>query len=581
MSQKRCLIIALTPLETTLEALMALRAATQVYPFLELHLLVQQDQARLIESVPWIESVSSLPRVPRGESEFFDREVKATVRELRQQKWDYLINWTFSEAGSYLNVLIPAKVKFGYSRSSDQKLSACDGWTQFIQGIVLTGVDQNIHLTDILTTQFLTALQIHEGEPKESTHSPLLHKGFFSVRANLSLLEPLTQDPARKWMLVDLTQMPAGWEVVDWAEFATYLLSKHPEYGVLGVGHDAETVDQFRELVQDCIDVDDSRLIGRVVLPGSPEWVTLLSRCTWTVSQNTAQIQLASILGTRVLNLSVHPYRHRIFGPYGNGHYVISPQSTSLESPSSEAVYSVWSYGSQEWSHRRQISLECHIRRLGFWDHFDQLSVARSRIRNSTDGGGVVYEAQLERPHSISDWTAQIYGQIARTWYCGWTPPVAQELERKNLSPELIQRVRKVRDATSVLKKVCNEAQRTAIELQGKSQRLRSDRLMPIETRQEIQNLGKKLAELDQLVIRLAEAEATLSGFAQMSRVMMHNLKGSAISDLSEESAQNYQHLLQGITIFEQWVEATLNLVKPTAVPLEAQNIHESNPNPS
>ena len=57
----RCLVIQLTRLGDTLQSLMALRAAKQLYPHLEIHFLARERFAAAAKRTPWIESVITLP----------------------------------------------------------------------------------------------------------------------------------------------------------------------------------------------------------------------------------------------------------------------------------------------------------------------------------------------------------------------------------------------------------------------------------------------------------------------------------------------------------------------------------------
>ena len=70
-----------------------------------------------------------------------------------------------------------------------------------------------------------------------------------------------------------------------------------------------------------------------------------------------------------------------------------------------------------EWAHRRQLALENHFSQLGWKDHLDSVRIYRSKIRQSTDGGGVTYEPMLKNPLRLTDWTAMAMGHIARSWY--------------------------------------------------------------------------------------------------------------------------------------------------------------------
>jgi ADP-heptose:LPS heptosyltransferase len=514
-------------------------------------------------------------------------DVARWVAPLVQHPWDMLVNWSYSESSSYLTGLLPARVKLGYSRRRDAQSSCSDGWSHYIQAIVQGGVEQNIHLTDILTTQLLTALQIHVGEPADEGDAPVTSKGFFALEVHGTETFPGWKDPSRKWIGI---QLGAGhdsktWPVESWAKLASLILDRHAETGIVLMGgtEDAARAHAFYEQLRAVSGraPDARRVVSLVGKTTFDTWASVVGRCQWVLSGDTAALHLASVLGTRVLNLSVGPVRWAETGPYGNGHYILSssincPGCDSKSKKTAEhrcrtdvtadAAYAAWSYASSEWAHRCALGIEEHFGQLGFGRELGSVHVHRSKIRNTQDGGGVVYEALIQRSLKIRDWTSQVMGHIARAWYCGWVPPVAHEVTRQMVSPSLIRELRNLEDSSSVLSKICEEAKRTAQTLQNRSSRLKSDKVMPIGERAELQDLGKRLIELEKLLERLGKAHAPLAAFAQMSKVLMHNLKGEQLAELGRESAECYAQLGQGAQILRDWIGRTLQLARPVAV---------------
>src|SRR4051812_1762944 len=131
----RCLVIQLARLGDTLQSLMALRAAKQLYPQLEIHFLAREKFAAAAKRTPWIENVITLPTdqllgpVMRGE-----REEKQALGDLArwaapliERPWDMVVNWSYSDPSSFLTALIPSRVKLGYTRSrKDMSLASAD-----------------------------------------------------------------------------------------------------------------------------------------------------------------------------------------------------------------------------------------------------------------------------------------------------------------------------------------------------------------------------------------------------------------------------------------------------------------------
>jgi hypothetical protein len=283
------------------------------------------------------------------------------------------------------------------------------------------------------------------------------------------------------------------------------------------------------------------------------------------LSADTAALHLAAVLGTRVLNVSVGPVRFRETGPYGNGHYVVK---TGLKDGilTAEAVYNVWTYASTEWQHRRETPITEHFKNLGNPSLGNEIEVYRSKIRPGDSGGGIHYEALLDGKISMENWYSQVLGHLAREWYCGWVPPVGQELERGEVSPELVQNLRKLSEGIEVLDKIYGETIRSAEELLRKTKSLKSETLMKISDREKIFELGKKLEELDALSERIGGTQEPLLPIHRLAKILMHNLAGKRIADVAEETVGVYRFLRVGITGLRNWTNHTLGLARPVAV---------------
>ena len=134
---------------------------------------------------------------------------------------------------------------------------------------------------------------------------------------------------------------------------ASHILRRHPEYAVVLMGgkEDQARAKAFTAELANRIPDSQRHVISLVGETDFDLWASVVGRCQWVFSGDTAAIHLASVLGTRVFNVSVGPVRWAETGPYGNGHYVIAPQTgTGGANVAPEAAYAAWSYAASEWA---------------------------------------------------------------------------------------------------------------------------------------------------------------------------------------------------------------------------------------
>ena len=130
--QLRVVIIQLGRTSDVLQSLMSLRAAKQLYPHLQFHMVVREKFSDAAKKVVWLDGVTLLPNTTVFSAPLREENLKslsAWLLPLTQKPWDLIINWTFSETSSYLTALLPGFIKTGYSRRDDGSLSAIDGWS--------------------------------------------------------------------------------------------------------------------------------------------------------------------------------------------------------------------------------------------------------------------------------------------------------------------------------------------------------------------------------------------------------------------------------------------------------------------
>ncbi|MCM0605058.1 MAG: hypothetical protein KA715_03135 [Xanthomonadaceae bacterium] len=536
----RCLVVQLGTGAQVVQSLMALKAVQQLYPQVEYHFLVDDSHADAPLAISWLSQVHLFPK-----KDFLaekDRRVAQIARWLSpfaDQGWDFVFNWSTTETSSYLTTIIPSLIKYGLMRNKDLTSFMPDGWTQYRVGVVNENASQNIHLTDLLTTQMLTAFQIHLGDPENAGNQVVTSKNFFDSIANLSRVES------------QITVQIDGYEK-ELAKFSRYVLQKDPALTIriLSRNDSIEVEEQFFEdLLSSSF---DGTLLERVQFKRKTSDFDRLSQelssAEWLISGDPEGVQIASVLGTRCLFIAGSlPGLYRN-GPYGNGHWIIQ----SNEPITGADIYSAFSYILEPSAEAKS--------------QFENINLMSSSVRSPDMGGGATYQSVNRGALTTQAWFSKTCGQIARQWYCGWTPPMDQEFNREQLSPELVKELRESADSLKVLSQIYDEAYRTAGRLQQKSQRLKSEKLMSLEERDQIQKLGAKLKELDMLSDRMGRVKPMLTIFPNMLKVMMHNVQGTTISQMAIEAQENYKMLQDGAKTMSDMVAHALSLSKPVAV---------------
>ena len=554
--KKSALTVLVIQLGTEAElyrSLMAMKAIKHLYPDCKLHLLVRRELKTAPERVEWISKVISTPEVVEA-SAF--RSAALWVDQVVDENYDILVNWTFTERYSRLGAiaasLIPSVVKLGDFVREDLSIASFDAWSMYRQAWVREQIDQDIHSTDIITTQLLTALQIHAGDPHPDAGATAVTSRYFfkSITASIPLFWA-TRPKNLKWIAVQLKGIGVAQdESKAWIES---ILKRHPDTGILVLHPLDSPVHLAPEL--------KSRLILVEQDLSTDEAIHLFSQIQWLISGESHWVDLASLMNVRVLFTPKKAWA--VDGPYGNGHLII-------EKANAESIYAIWSYFHSEWFHKGTFSLNKHFENLGCQQSLNEVIAYRSRIRAAQEGGGVTYEKVApDHQFDFDSWMTRVRGQIARAWFCGWLPSIESEVSQMKLSPALVKRVRELQESLVVLSKLTREGKLTALQLFADTEHLPSGNIMGVESRDLVEAAGKKIAEIEGLISRVVSVDPSLDCILKFYQILMHNLKGETISAMAKESAQAFELMDEGVEMISVYAQKTLEFAKPKSVAAE------------
>jgi hypothetical protein len=554
------LIVQLGSLSEVLRSLMALKAVKQLYPAIRVRMLVGPEGIEPVSRIEWIEEVLTLPRGITRENAI--QSVASWLGSVVERKFDILANWTgngkASKMAAIASTLIPAIVKLGDHLREDSSQGSYDAWSMYRHAWSQGGVEQDIHETDLVTTQLLTALQIHAGEPSQDAGSQQVTSRYFFKAVSLDMPENWTQRPkGLKWIAISASSAPA--RMSEWME---RVLRRNPDYGMVVVGPG-----EIRDLP------DSPRV---VTLTGTIGWDAILnvfSQCSWLCAGSDSLVDLASLVNLRVF-CSTGPEAREFglkwaeTGPYGNGHVILA----SSKEWDPEAAYAVWSYYQSEWFHKNSLTLQGHFDHLGCNRQLDSIQVYKSRIRPSNEGGGVCYEQTAGVVREFEAWIYRVRGQMARAWFCGWLPALDEEAGKLTLSPTLIKRIRGLQESVQVVAQVVGGACVTARELESLASRNRVGHLMSVEDREAIETCGKKLLEMESLIGRVTRVEPELECLLKWYRQRIHNLESQSLSGMAKETLQALDLMIEGMDLLNAWTSKTLELARPRSVDTNRTN---------
>jgi hypothetical protein len=555
------LIVQLGEIEEVFRSLMAARAVQQLYPESRFHFIVRSGHSTPVSKVDWIETVQEIPTLSPTDEPL--KAVALWTNGIIEQHYDILCNWTYSKKhlrmSSILTTLIPAAVKYGHHLRDDFTVTGLDGWTIYREAWLRdSAIDQDIHHTDIITTQLLTAMQIHSGSPTAGSSAGFVTSRFF-FKNNTKISFPKSSE---KWVAIHPDSLNSR---ID--EVIEMILRRHPDHGVV-------ILNDTRVGEESGIDSNNPRILN---LSGSLEFETLVSAlngCSWLIAGCSPIVALANLLNVRILYwIEAHPQitgeSHNKWtetGPYGNGNIAIRFNQDFQP----EVFYAVWSYYQGEWIHQGEIQFQNHFENLGLTSSLSQIEVYKSRIRSSSEGGGVSFESVIHVDPEFENWMYRLRGQLARAWFCGWIPPIEEEVEKLKLTPNLIRHARELKESIQVIERVCVEAKKVSQDLQKVSSTIRNPRIMSIEDRDSIETCAKKLLELESLIARVVQVEKELRCFHVWYQQLMHHLDGETIEKMAIETDQAFDLMMNGANLICSYIEKVLKKAKPKAVTLLA-----------
>ena len=544
------LIVQLGEIDEVFRSLMAIKAVKHLYPKLSVTFIVRKETALPATRVSFIDRVIELPRV----------HVARWIGDVIDQRYDILANWTYAQVharkAAIVSTLIPAIVKVGDYLREDLTQGSYDAWSMYREAWLRDeNIEQDIHFIDLITTQLLTLLQIHVGDPvQDAGTTPVTSKLFFNNESTVPALPERFKERSKafKWIAMHCSSLS---ERAD--EWADMVLRRHPDHAIVVLGKSSEMISLANH--PRVIFLNDELHFDSLV--------SVLAQCSWLFSGKHAVLDLASLLGVRVFYSPTPSAREFSLkwsetGPYGNGHIVMASKSEWRP----ELAYAAWSYYQGEWFHQHSITVVGHFDNLGVRSGLEEIQIFKSRIRPPLEGGGVRFERVTGKFQEFESWMYQLRGQMARAWFCGWIPSVDDEVARLSLSPELVKRIRGVHESILLFEKLATQGRSLALDLCHASSQIRAGYLMSVDEREKIEDYGKRILEVEELMARVTQVEPELHCLLKWYQQLMHNLQGLTLAEMAKETVQGFDLVAEGIDLLMLYTKKTLEIAKPKAI---------------
>ena len=218
------------------------------------------------------------------------------ILENKFDKYDLLINLSFSKLSGYLSFLIDSKQKHGLVYSETNDFQAQDKWSRFFLSIVDYREFSPFNLVDIYTKM---------GGVKSSP-----------------VKEVALNKPLMFGFVMGASTYDRMWPPQYFAKLSKLILGKYPDSKIFLFGTKAEKnlSEKFFSFTKKNDNIID--LIGKTSLN---ELFKCIKKIDILISNDTGPMHLAWYAGKKVVELSLGPALFNTTGPYGNNHIIIQP----------------------------------------------------------------------------------------------------------------------------------------------------------------------------------------------------------------------------------------------------------------
>ncbi len=317
----KILVLQLARLGDIFQSWPGLRALRRDYPDAQIDLMVRPKFSGAVEGLEAISNCLILPTEEMIKPLIQDRpdlmasihQVSQTILKLKNQKYDRIINLSFSPVSSYLVHAIqePSTEVSGYTRHSDGFFDISGEMSTYFYAQVGIGRRNRFHLTELLAGTLGVELASEDWRP------PVLPETQFNLPEDYIVLHVGSSEAQKS--------LPAS----RWARILNYFHEKNPSFYAVLIGSKAES--SIAELIDDyCPQVKILNWVGKTSIA---DLFSILTQSRLLVGCDSAPMHIAGFTKTPCLNLSLGSVNFWETGPR-------SPRSFIVRAPAPDQVLS-------------------------------------------------------------------------------------------------------------------------------------------------------------------------------------------------------------------------------------------------
>ena len=237
-------------------------------------------------------------------------EAHQFINKLKNEKFEFTINLSYSKSSGYLTKLINSEYQLGLARNNKNEITIQDKWGQFIYSNVLSGSLNPFSLVDLYRYS-MGVIENHVLDPDPN----------FTKRANNIVIHPFASHKKKRWGMSK------------WSEVIYKLAIEHPDFKIHIVGGALDKADADRLLHSPSLLGLKNRVVSHAGQYSMADTYQLLMDSKLFIGHDSLVGHIASETLTPIITVSLGTVRPHETTPYSAQAINIVPTNSCFPCP--------------------------------------------------------------------------------------------------------------------------------------------------------------------------------------------------------------------------------------------------------